>query len=103
MVSELESTMRKRTADIIDRVAERGECDFVADVAAELPLQVIADLMGVPQEDRHKLFDWSNRMIGVDDPEYGVTEEMAQRRVDGAVRVRRPARGAEARRPERTT
>jgi cholest-4-en-3-one 26-monooxygenase len=78
MVSELESTMRKRSSDIIDRVAERGECDFVVDVASELPLQVIADLMGVPQEDRHKLFDWSNRMIGSDDPEYGITEEMTQ-------------------------
>jgi len=78
MVSELESTMRKRTREIVDRVAERGECDFVVDVASELPLQVIADLMGVPQDDRHKLFDWSNRMIGSEDPEYGITEEMAQ-------------------------
>ena len=78
MVSELESTMRKRTREIIDRVADRGECDFVVDVASELPLQVIADLMGVPQDDRHKLFDWSNRMIGSDDPEYGITEEMTQ-------------------------
>jgi cholest-4-en-3-one 26-monooxygenase len=78
MVSELESTMRKRTSEIIDRVAEKGECDFVTEVAAELPLQVIADLMGVPQEDRHKLFEWSNRMIGADDPEYGITEEIAQ-------------------------
>jgi cholest-4-en-3-one 26-monooxygenase len=78
MVSELESTMRKRTSEIIDRVAEKGECDFVTEVAAELPLQVIADLMGVPQEDRHMLFEWSNRMIGADDPEYGITEEIAQ-------------------------
>ena len=78
MVSELESTMRKRTHDIIDRIADRGECDFVVDVASELPLQVIADLMGVPQDDRHKLFDWSNQMIGAEDPEYGITEEMAQ-------------------------
>lgn len=78
MVSELETTMRKRTREIIDRVAEKGECDFVTEVAAELPLQVIADLMGVPQDDRHKLFEWSNRMIGADDPEYGITEEIAQ-------------------------
>lgn len=78
MVSELESTMRKRTREIVDRVAARGECDFVVDVASELPLQVIADLMGVPQEDRHRLFDWSNRMIGADDPEYGITEEISQ-------------------------
>jgi cholest-4-en-3-one 26-monooxygenase len=78
MVGELESTMRKRTREIIDKVADNGECDFVVDVASELPLQVIADLMGVPQEDRHKLFDWSNRMIGAEDPEYGVTQEMSQ-------------------------
>jgi cholest-4-en-3-one 26-monooxygenase len=75
MVNALEETMRDRTREILDRVADRGECDFVVDVAAELPLQVIADLMGVPQEDRHKLFDWSNRMIGAEDPEYGLTEE----------------------------
>jgi cholest-4-en-3-one 26-monooxygenase len=78
MVSELESTMRKRATEIVDRIADRGTCDFVTDVASELPLQVIADLMGVPQEDRHKLFDWSNRMVGADDPEYGITEEIAQ-------------------------
>jgi cholest-4-en-3-one 26-monooxygenase len=47
-------------------------------VASELPLQVIAELMGVPQEDRHKVFDWSNRMIGSEDPEYSVSEEHVQ-------------------------
>ena len=100
MVSELESTMRKRTREIIDRVADRGECDFVVDVASELPLQVIADLMGVPQDDRHKLFDWSNRMIGAEDPEYGITEEMAQHASMELVRVRVPARGGQASRPQ---
>ena len=75
MVQELADTLRTRTTDIIDRVADRGECDFVVDVAAELPLQAIADILGVPQEDRHKMFDWSNRMVGADDPEYGITEE----------------------------
>ena len=59
--------------------------------------------MGVPQEDRHKMFDWSNRMIGADDPEYGITEERHAERVDGAVRVRGAARRAEAGRPEATT
>jgi len=75
MVAALEKQMRERTRDILERVAQRGECDFVVDVAAELPLQVIADLMGVPQEDRHKIFEWSNRMIGGEDPEYALTEE----------------------------
>ena len=48
--------------------SRRAECDFVVDIAAELPLQAIAELLGVPMEDRHKLFDWSNRMIGSDRP-----------------------------------
>ncbi|MEO6989745.1 MAG: cytochrome P450, partial [Aquihabitans sp.] len=53
-----------------------GEVDFVVDVAAELPLEVIAELIGVPREDRHKIFQWSNRLIaGSDDPEYEVAED----------------------------
>jgi cholest-4-en-3-one 26-monooxygenase len=43
-----------------------------------LPLQVIAELMGVPHEDRYKIFEWSNRMIGSDDPEYAVSQEQVQ-------------------------
>ncbi len=78
MVAEIETKARERARDIIDRVTTQGECDFVVDVAAELPLQVIADILGVPQEDRHRMFDWSNRMIGSDDPEYGVSQEEAQ-------------------------
>ena len=47
--------------------AEAGTGDFVAEVASELPLQAISDLLGVPQEDRGKIFAWSNRMIGDDE------------------------------------
>jgi len=57
---------------MIDEVIDRGECDFVAEVAAELPLIVIADLIGIPRQDRHKVFVWSNRMVGREDPEYGI-------------------------------
>jgi cholest-4-en-3-one 26-monooxygenase len=78
MVNKLEEQMRERTARLVDVVAEKGECDFVTDVAAELPLQVIADIMGVPQEDRHKMFDWSNRMVGSEDPEYQISAETPQ-------------------------
>ena len=46
----------------------RGTGNFVEEVAAELPLQAIADLIGVPQEDRRKLFDWSNQMLAVRRP-----------------------------------
>ena len=65
------------TDAILDSVCEQGTADFVEQISAELPLQVIADLMGVPQEDRHLVFDWSNRMIGAEDPEYQVSAEAA--------------------------
>jgi cholest-4-en-3-one 26-monooxygenase len=71
----LEPHIRELTSQIIDEVIEKGGCDYVVDVAAEVPLQVIAEMLGVPQEDRHKLFEWSNRMIGSEDPEYIVSEE----------------------------
>ncbi|HEV2362412.1 MAG TPA: cytochrome P450, partial [Acidimicrobiales bacterium] len=77
MIALLEEKITWRANQIIDRVCEQGSCDFVKEISAELPLQVIAELLGVPEEDRHLVFDWSNRMIGRDDPEYGVTAEMA--------------------------
>lgn len=70
VVREMEPRIRNVTTEIIDRVAAKGECDFVTDIAAELPLQVIVELMGVPLEDRHKVFEWSNQMVGAEDTEY---------------------------------
>ena len=70
MIGMLESHLAYRSELIVDSVIERGECEFVTDLAAELPLQAIADIMGVPQEERHLLFEWSNAMVGADDPEY---------------------------------
>jgi cholest-4-en-3-one 26-monooxygenase len=77
MIAALEPHIRDRAVAILDEALAKGECDFVVDVAAELPLQAIAELIGVPFEDRHKLFDWSNRMIGSEDPEYMVGENEA--------------------------
>ena len=71
MIGLIEEHLRYRAELIVDSIIERGECDFVLDVAAELPLQAIAEIMGVPEADRHLIFDWTNRMIGADDPEYG--------------------------------
>ena len=75
IVQAMEPHVRTIANEIIDRVAGRTEGDFVSDIAAELPLQVILELMGVPVEDRHLVFDWSNRMIGFDDPEYQTSPE----------------------------
>jgi cholest-4-en-3-one 26-monooxygenase len=78
MIGMLEPHIREVTGQIIDDAVAKGQVDFVADTASELPLQVIAELMGVPLEDRHKMFDWSNRMIGSEDPEYAVSREQVQ-------------------------
>jgi cholest-4-en-3-one 26-monooxygenase len=75
MVGQMEPHVRETTRRIIDSVAEKGECDFVTDVAAKLPLAVIAEMIGVPDEDHQKVFDWSNRLIGFDDPEYHTSPE----------------------------
>jgi cholest-4-en-3-one 26-monooxygenase len=73
MVNRLEQKIHETADTIIDAVIEKGQADFVTDISAELPLQVIADLLGVPQADRHNMFDWSNRMIGQEDPEFQTT------------------------------
>lgn len=81
-INSLESHIRDLAVEVLDRVitsddGANGRCDFVVDVAAELPLLVIAELIGVPVEDRHKVFDWSNRMVGSEDPEYVVSDDEA--------------------------
>ncbi|MDV7241339.1 MULTISPECIES: cytochrome P450 [Rhodococcus] len=69
-IGELHDILARRATTIVDAVIERGECDFVVDVASELPLQAIADFLGVPQEDRKLIFDLTNQMIGSSDPEF---------------------------------
>jgi cholest-4-en-3-one 26-monooxygenase len=69
-IAKLEDTLRDRAERIVSEARKKGSGDFVTDVACELPLQAIAELIGVPQEDRLKIFDWSNQMVAYDDPEY---------------------------------
>ena len=70
MVRKLEEWLRSRSHLIIDALDGRTEGDFVVDLASELPLMAIAQIVGVPQEDRHKLFEWTNSAIGRFDPEF---------------------------------
>ncbi|MCE7001370.1 cytochrome P450 [Kibdelosporangium philippinense] len=67
-INSLRDALANRAERIVKTALTEGTGDFVLDVACELPLQAIAELLGVPQDDRHKLFDWSNRMISYDDP-----------------------------------
>jgi cholest-4-en-3-one 26-monooxygenase len=69
-INGLRGILAERAQKIVATALVEGTGDFVTDVACELPLQAIAELLGVPQEDRHKLFAWSNEMVGYDDPEY---------------------------------
>ena len=70
MTAKLEPHVREICVDLVDKIAGRGSCNFVAEIAAELPLLVIAELLGVPTADRHKIFEWSNQLVGFDDPEF---------------------------------
>ncbi|ORW44201.1 steroid C27-monooxygenase [Mycobacterium paraense] len=69
-IERLRADLSERAARIAAEAAAAGSGDFVRQVACELPLQAIARLLGVPEEDHEKLFDWSNKMIGSDDPEF---------------------------------
>jgi cholest-4-en-3-one 26-monooxygenase len=69
-IERLRAHLSERAARIAAEAAAAGTGDFVRQVACELPLQAIARLLGVPEEDHEKLFDWSNKMIGGDDPEF---------------------------------
>lgn len=65
-----EPAIRRRARALVDSVAERGECDFAEDVAADMALLTLCDVLGVPADDRHLLYDWTNRIIGYQDDEY---------------------------------
>ena len=66
-VGDLTDRIRKRVAGLIDAVADRGSCDLVEDLALWLPLHVIADLVGVPEEDRKQIFEWTELTFGFDE------------------------------------
>jgi cholest-4-en-3-one 26-monooxygenase len=69
-VGRLKDELATRAQNIAKAAAAEGSGDFVEQVSCELPLQAIAGLLGVPQEDRDKIFRWSNEMTGTEDPEY---------------------------------
>jgi len=79
MIAAMEPHVREITRAIVDDVAGRGACDFVTDIAARLPLHVIAEMMGVPRDMHQQVFDWSNRLVGFSDPEYTTSQEDGQR------------------------
>jgi cholest-4-en-3-one 26-monooxygenase len=73
-VRRMEPHIRVLVTKIIDDVIERGECDFVLDISRRLPLEVICEMVGVPEGDWEGMFELTNRVIGFDDPEYSRDE-----------------------------
>jgi cytochrome P450 len=69
-VAQIEDTVRAQARDIVDNVASLGECDFVSEIAAQLPLQIICDMLGIPRSDTGRIFELTNKILGVGDPEY---------------------------------
>ena len=76
-IKRLEDRIRSIARSIVNDVVAKGTFDAVPDISAELSLQVIAELIGVPHEDRQKLFHWSNAIgsLGIEDPDYAPTPE----------------------------
>jgi len=70
-VAALEQGVHDRARAIVDSVCEKGECDFVDEIAAALPLQIICDMMGIPASDYRAIFDKTNVVLGASDPDYG--------------------------------
>jgi cytochrome P450 len=73
-VARVEGYVRTKAAAIVDRILDKfpeGECDFVDEIAAALPLEVICDMMGIPAEDISKIYHWTNVILGGADPDVG--------------------------------
>lgn len=75
MVKQLEANIRQWAESIVDRALHQGECDFVAEIAYKLPMHVIADIVGIPLEDRDWLFTRTNDLLQGGSPEDGRTPE----------------------------
>ena len=82
-VAKIEDALRARANQICIEAKAKGQGNFVEDVACELPLQALADLMGFPQDDRKQIFDWSNQMMAYDDPDFEVDPAVAAAEILG--------------------
>jgi cytochrome P450 len=90
-VRRLLDSVETYATGLVEKLLRAKKFDAVEDLAAELPLLVLADLLGMPATDRHLLYRWSNHLVGFDDPEYGggdidvyrgIMAEAARRRVE---------------------
>ncbi len=69
-LAQLERDVMRRAVAVVDQVIDKGECDFVSELAAPLPLGIICDLMGIPASQTQFVFDQTNVILGLGDPEF---------------------------------
>lgn len=77
-LESLAPQIRERAVELLDRIKDEKEVEFVSAVAAELPIQMLAELFAIDQSMRHKLFEWSNIIIGGDDPDVVISQEQVR-------------------------
>lgn len=105
-VRHLEDNIDRRCRELVDGVTPAsgtGRCDFARDVVTELPLQTLADLLGMPASDRWLMFDWANRVIGMMDSEYhasGLFDPAEASAMARAAMAARPQPDAQGRMPD---
>ena len=75
ILRDVESSVRVQARRIVDAVAPKGACDFVDEIASALPLRIICDMMGIPESDHRRIYELTNIILGIGDPEYGTTIE----------------------------
>src|ERR1700751_3601844 len=107
-VARREQRIRGYARALCDRVltGDGGECDFAKDLAADMPLLTLADVLGLPEQDRYLLFDWSNRVIGYQDPDYASSAEFDSAAGTPMARealTLRPVPGSDGRMPDPRT
>jgi cytochrome P450 len=78
-VTVWEDQVRRVTNEVLDRALPQGEFDFVAEVSSEIPMQVFAEIMGIPLEERRYVIELGDRLLGNQDPEYAVEADEAHR------------------------
>lgn len=74
-IKQIDDYIDIKAKQIVDRVAPMGECDFVTEIAAQLPLQIICDMLGIPESQHQRIFELTNIILGVGDPEYASSME----------------------------
>ena len=89
MIRRLDERIESRTTAVLDAAAEAGTCNFVHDVAYQLPMHIIGDIIGIPEEDRADVFGWTEAIMAAPDPEAGISDEA---RFDAGMRLDRYAR-----------